>query len=78
MRRFAKALKQRSCWAPKRHICPGADVTKLRRVYPKGSLREVQATFPDLSLDAIQSTAIRFRIFRAKKPFSATGNPIID
>lgn len=84
-----KKLKRRSYWSirhraqtlklqRKRHIWTGAEIVRLRKVYPRGSRSEILASFPGVSLNAIVKTAHRKRIWRARRAFKRTGFAVLD
>lgn len=63
---------------PKRNLLTAADVFRLRKLYPRGSREQVLVQFPGRSWEDIQKAARYYRIFRERRPFKATGHPLID
>jgi hypothetical protein len=62
----------------KRHIWTGADLVRMRKLYPTASKRELLAAFPGLTLCAIKEFAGRMHIFKQRRPFQKTSYPLLD
>lgn len=69
---------QRLGLQPRRTLLTAADVSKLRRVYPRGNADQMKTAFPNLSKDQIASAARYYRVHRSRKPFVPTKIPILD
>lgn len=75
------AIKARACTlgiTKKRHCWTGAEISQLRRLYPKASHTEILDAFPDLRWRQISCRAQYSKIRRARKPYKTTGHAPID
>jgi len=62
---------QRNAWT-------GAEIAKLRRLYPSATHDELRAAFPNHPFNSIKIAANRRGIFRVKKPYVPTGHQLLD
>lgn len=60
------------------HRWTGAQIVKLRKIYPCAPMKEVLEAFPFASYSMILHAAQRFGVRRHRKPFMPTGNPLLD
>lgn len=63
---------------PKRQYCSGAELLRVRRLYPRATHEELLAAFPHRKLDHLRKLARYHGIYRAKSKLISTGFPIID
>jgi hypothetical protein len=63
--------QQRNAWT-------GADIAKLRKLYPSATHDELRTAFPNHPLSSIKTAANKRGIFRVKKPYVPTGHPLLD
>lgn len=61
-----------------RNIWTGAKILRLRRVYQRGTIEEIRAAFPELTLSHIVKIANNHGMQRPRRPFVVTGIPAID
>jgi len=54
------------------------EIPRLRRVYPTGTRAEIEAAFPGRSYSACSKAANARGIYRAPRPYKATGILLID
>ena len=66
-------LKQRS-----QHVWSAAEISKLRKLYPRASIKEINETFPHSTWINIRQVATYHGFRRARRPFKPTGNPPVD
>jgi hypothetical protein len=62
----------------KRHCWTGPEISKLRKLYPKASHKEILEAFPGLHWSQIRARARYAGFRRARKAFKETGYPILD
>lgn len=62
----------------RRNPWTGTEVAKLRRLYPTATKEELVAAFPRHSYVAIKLAANKRSIYKVKKPYVPTGNPLLD
>lgn len=60
------------------HWWTAAEISKLRRMYPRCSKEEICATFPHATWSSIQHAAWRHNFRREKPPYKPTGHPAVD
>lgn len=60
------------------HIWTGAEIGKLRRLYPRARKEEIIAAFPSSTWAQIKSAARRYGFRRDKSPFLRSGNFLMD
>ncbi|AWM23463.1 hypothetical protein AOX55_0000178 [Sinorhizobium fredii CCBAU 25509] len=60
------------------HWWTAAEISKLRRMYPRCSKEEICATFPHATWNSIKHAALRHSFRREKPPYKPTGHPAID
>jgi hypothetical protein len=80
-RRTYKALCHRTRFlgvAKKRHIWLGAEVSRLRRLYPKADRGDIILAFPNMSWQQIAAKACHVGLRRARRKLNSTGHPLID
>lgn len=61
-----------------RHIWTGAEVSRLRRMYPKASRVELLTAFPALRWRQIAAKARHIGVRREKRPLAPTGQALLD
>lgn len=79
-RRTRYALKARAARLGvirKNHVWLAAEVSRVRRMYPRATQEELMAALPNLSLSQIRSKASDIGVRRRRK-LVATGYPLID
>jgi hypothetical protein len=62
----------------KLHWWTGAELARLRKFYLTASPEELRAAFPNVSDKSLHNAAWRLRLFRPKKPYKPTGDPLLD
>ncbi len=62
----------------KRHIWTGAEIKKLKRLYPEATKDELRTAFPGLSITAIERIAAYYGISRNRRRFKDTGHSLLD
>jgi len=62
----------------RRHTWLGAEISRLRRMYPKAARQELMVFFPDVSWEAIKAMAHRVGVRRERRKLVSTGHPLID
>lgn len=62
----------------RRHTWLGAEISRLRRMYPKAARHELMVFFPDVSWEAIKAMAHRVGVRRERRKLVSTGHPLID
>ncbi len=80
-RRTLVAIRHRAgklALTKKIHKWTAAEVSKLRRLYPVASRKEILATFPSLSWQQVRNCAQYNGFHRNKKPYKPTGHEILD
>ncbi len=60
------------------HVWTAAEISKLRRLYPRASRQEILDAFPHSIWANIKQVANYHKISRARRPFKPTGNPPVD
>lgn len=66
------------CVAWPRHIWSAAEISKLRKVYPRGDRTEICSLFPHSTWVNIQKVARYHGFRRARKPYKLTGHEPLD
>ena len=88
-RALRKALRHRTYYAlrhradalgvvRRRHVWTGAEVVRLRKLYPTATRAELHASFPRLTWHQIAGKAVHIKVSRRRSRLSPTGFPIID
>lgn len=54
------------------------ELSLLRKIGPTASKEQLRAAFPNRSIEALKSLRRYYKISRKRRPFEATGYPIID
>lgn len=82
LRKRSLVAIQRKCnelgLVPKRRAWTGADVARLRRMYPTSSRKELLEAFPRRSFRSLKFAANSRGITREKKPYKITGHRPLD
>jgi len=60
------------------HWWTAAEISKLRRMYPRCSKEEICATFPHVTWCSIEHAARRHNFRREKPRYKPTGHPAVD
>ena len=60
------------------HLWTGAEISKLRRLYPSAPKAEIIAAFPSSTWAQIKSAARRYGFRRDTPPFTRSGNLLMD
>lgn len=55
-----------------------SDIAKLRKLYQRGTLEELERSFPKRSMKAIKSAALSRYFKRPLRPYKPTGKPLVD
>jgi hypothetical protein len=63
---------------PKHHMWTGAEITRLRKMYPTATKEELIDAFHGFSYSHIKAIASNHGFLRVRRPFKATGHPILD
>ncbi len=74
IRKLASALGV----ANEKHIFTSAEISKLRRLYPKASWEEILAAFPFSNKSRLKCVASYYGFRRPKKKYKPTGDQPID
>lgn len=61
-----------------RHIWTGAEVARLRRLFPTADKETLAAAFPGIPLHKVYAKAGHIGVYRKRRPFKQTGIPSID
>lgn len=61
-----------------RHLWTGAEVSRLRKLFPTADRETLLAAFPGVELGQIKAKARESGIHRQRRPFKSTGIPPID
>lgn len=64
--------------AKEKHIFTGAEIGKLRRMYPRATWEEMLKAFPFSTQSRLKCVASYYGFRRARKPYKETGNIPID
>lgn len=64
--------------AKKKHVWLGTEVSRLRRLYPKGDRGDILLAFPEMSWQQIAAKARHIGVRRARRKLNSTGYPLID
>ncbi|TGE89206.1 hypothetical protein C9418_12735 [Rhizobium sp. SEMIA 4032] len=79
--RTRKAIRQQASQlgsARNMHIWTGAELAKLRKLYPSAESAQICAVFPHSPWENIKKVARYHGFRRARKPYKPIGNPPID
>lgn len=60
------------------HVWTGAEIARLRRLYPRGTRAEIMAAFPGWSYHYLQQVAAKHRISKTRPPHRPTNDPVVD
>lgn len=60
------------------HIWTGAEIVRLRKLFPTATWPELQAAFPGLTRNAIKVSARHRGLARARRRFKPTGDWLLD
>ncbi len=80
-RRTRYALKARAARLGvirKNHVWQGAEISRVRRLYPRATQEELMAALPNLTMEQIRAKASDIGVRRARRKPAATGYPLID
>lgn len=61
-----------------RHIWTGAEVARLRKLYPTADRQTLAASFPGVPFSKIEAKAKHVGLHRLRRPLKQTGIPAID
>jgi hypothetical protein len=60
------------------HQWTAAEISRLRKLYPSGSIKDLCEAFPHSSIVNIRYVARYHGMRRSRKPYKATGIPLLD
>jgi len=64
--------------SPKRHVWTAAEVSRLRKLYPRATQAELLSAFPFTDMQGLMSKASSLGYCREKKPYVPTGHQVLD
>jgi hypothetical protein len=61
-----------------KHVFTAAEISRLRRLYPRSPWEELLAAFPSLTRSQLKNAAKYHGFHRVRKPYKSTGNSPLD